>query len=66
MTSLDEDKVSYGAKRELKCNAMLVKFFDRQTIGSEIISEQRNSVGLLLGIQTSSKFHVSSPSLPTP
>lgn len=40
---------------------MLINFLDRQTIGSEIISEQRNSVGLLLGIQTSSKFHVFPP-----
>lgn len=50
MISLDEDKISYGAKWELKCNVMLVNLLDRQTTGSEIISEQRNSFGILLGI----------------
>lgn len=50
MISLDEEKVSFGAKRVPKCNSMLLTLLDRQTIGSEIRSEQRNSVGILLGI----------------
>lgn len=43
-------EVSFGAKRELKCNIMLLTLLARQTISSEIRSEQRNSVGILLGI----------------
>lgn len=50
MISLVKDKVSYGAKRKLKCNVMLANLPDRQTFGSEIISKQRNSVGILLDI----------------
>ena len=29
MILLDKNEVSYGAKRELKCNVMLVNLFDR-------------------------------------
>lgn len=45
MLFLDEDKISYGAKRELKWNVMLLNLLDTQTIGSEMISEQKIQLG---------------------
>lgn len=50
MLLLDEVKVSYGSKRELKWNVTLLNLLDKQTIGSKIIPEQKNSLGIFLGI----------------